>query len=963
MKTNRIFTLVLFLVFWSYVRVSANTWYDSAQIRIDSLRKGNFTLKIKDKDGNGAKDSVKIIHRKHEFPWGIAIDLTYNTGNVYTTSQTVTANSDAEIYSSERWLSFLAYVLPSIKGKKYKLTVKLSEIYFDVANSRLFDVYVNGQKIMQNIDKFALANGKNKAIDTTINVVATDSVIKLSFQATKDNASIMGIVLSDSVGNAFLRINCGGDAMTTKSGNYYVNDLAYIDKDAVQPGTSNDDWLKAVMLKYCNYGVCGNQFKWSGIESTHGQLNYAPFENTLNWFKKVGWDMRAHCLLWGGTSSTDYHELPQWVGVLEPTAMYDTCKMRVKREVTRYKGIVSEYDVLNEPSHATYLQSRVGDSINWNCFKWAYEADPNARLFVNDYNIIEWQDQTNNFVALVRKMLNNGAPITGIGAQCHIGSSTDIVNFKNRFDQLGQFGLPVKVTEFDMNAASISQQAQAIETAKMMRLCFSHPAIEGFIFWGLTNPGWATGVMNIINEDKTPRIVADSVFHLIHEEWTTNISDITNGTGSFNFKGYYGDYDILVKVGNTWKKYNVSYKKANQDSVFILKETEGKATNPLLKKVRINAPSNIELTFDKVMSDPSGGYVNFKVFDTLTNYVQSAVLKAGDSTTIILTTKSSFKAGHFIPVSYFPGNVTSSDGGKLESFGPILDETLSAAYISSKTSSNGRKILVAFNSKIADTSVKAADFVVLINNNVNNVSAVAVVSTKDTVYLTLSEQITSSSATVTLTYQPGSLYTENGLLVTSFEKKSVTNGVLVPKCVSALTNTDGTTIQLNFDQTIDESTIQTSNFTVTVNNKNIEVTGAVLSGTSKRNIILSLSTIVNNVDTVMVSYKAGNLSSIIGVPVSDFSSQVVNKSKTEIVSVYSNHIELCPNPFTNQFTISGANDYEFATISDIYGRKIVQLRLNREGISKINTSDLIRGMYLIILSNKKGQTVFKMLKK
>jgi len=50
-----------------------------------------------------------------------------------------------------------------------------------------------------------------------------------------------------------------------------------------------------------------------------------------------------------------------------------------------FPGILEEYDVINEPltNHADYLQSVVGDSINWNCFKWAHSADPDAKIYIN----------------------------------------------------------------------------------------------------------------------------------------------------------------------------------------------------------------------------------------------------------------------------------------------------------------------------------------------------------------------------------------------------------------------------------------------------------------------------------------------------------------------------------------------------------------------------------------------------
>ncbi|HEY9123540.1 MAG TPA: malectin domain-containing carbohydrate-binding protein, partial [Bacteroidales bacterium] len=146
MKRRLFITVMVLVAFLCYPKSFANTWYDSAQVRIDSLRKGNFTFKIVDKDGNAVQDSVKVIHRKHEFPWGISIDLPYNATvpNTYTASSAIIAPADSEVYRTERWAAYLAYLLPAEKGKKYKITVKLSENWFDAAGKRIFDTYVDG---------------------------------------------------------------------------------------------------------------------------------------------------------------------------------------------------------------------------------------------------------------------------------------------------------------------------------------------------------------------------------------------------------------------------------------------------------------------------------------------------------------------------------------------------------------------------------------------------------------------------------------------------------------------------------------------------------------------------------------------------------------------------------------------------------------------------------------------------
>lgn len=871
MRQRLLVTLLLTLSFLTYSK--AQTWYDSAQVRIDSLRKGNFTLKIVDGDGNGVQDSIKVIHRKHEFPWGTAIDLNYNGGNNYTAPQPVTAPADSEVYRTERWASSLTYYLPTVKDKYYKITLKLSENYFSSANSRLFDVYIDGQRVMQNVDKYAIAKGQYKGFDTTVNAKALGNNIKLEFLATKDNVAIMGIVLSDSSSTPVLRLNCTANNITTKDGNLYLSDLPYLDKSS-----PNDRWVKSVMLKYCNYGVCGNQFKWSGIEPNHLQLNYAPFENTKSWFDMVGWDMRAHTILWGGNNSTDYHCIPQWVMALStnPKAMYDTCKMRVYREVTRYKGIVKEYDVLNEPTHANYLQGIVGDSINWNCFKWAHDADPNARLFINDYNIIEWQDQTDNFVNLVKKMLQHGAPITGIGSQCHIGSSVDIINYKKRFDQLGQFGLPIKVTEFDMNASSVSQQVQAVETSKMMRLAFSHPAIEGFIFWGLTNPGWATGVENLINEDRTSRIVADSVYRLIHEVWSTRLTGTTDATGTYSFKGYYGDYDVLLKVNGTWKKVTATCKKANMNTVIELKEGDGIAVSPVLKKASIKAPTTIELTFDKPMANPANEIRNYMVFDTLTNSIISATLKSGDSTTIVLKTKAALLTTKSqIPVTYMPGNQTSSDGGLLEQVGPVYLKGYLASYASSKTTSDGRRIAIRFYKKLADTTVNLSNFSVKVNNTGNAITNAALSSSLDTLYLTLANRVVKTTDVITVTYQLNALLTTDGYFVSGFSAKPVTNSIVAPTCTAAATSTNGKLVALVFNRPLADTSVYSSNFSVKVNNTVNAITKATVSAT-KDTIFLTLSNqIVKSSDAVIVSYTAGLLKSADSLFVASISNKTV----------------------------------------------------------------------------------------
>ena len=53
----------------------------------------------------------------------------------------------------------------------------------------------------------------------------------------------------------------------------------------------------------------------------------------------------------------------------------------------RYRGRFAEYDLNNEMIHANYYEQRLGTGITKQMALWVKDGDPNAKLFVNDYDI------------------------------------------------------------------------------------------------------------------------------------------------------------------------------------------------------------------------------------------------------------------------------------------------------------------------------------------------------------------------------------------------------------------------------------------------------------------------------------------------------------------------------------------------------------------------------------------------
>ena len=62
-------------------------------------------------------------------------------------------------------------------------------------------------------------------------------------------------------------------------------------------------------------------------------------------------------------------------------------ELGVNELTARYRGQFAEYDLNNEMIHGNYYEQRLGPGITKEMALWVKDGDPNAKLFVNDYDI------------------------------------------------------------------------------------------------------------------------------------------------------------------------------------------------------------------------------------------------------------------------------------------------------------------------------------------------------------------------------------------------------------------------------------------------------------------------------------------------------------------------------------------------------------------------------------------------
>jgi hypothetical protein len=118
-------------------------------------------------------------------------DVHFAGGGVYGTAAAIAGTADDAVYQTERFGNF-GYAVDVANGA-YEVTLKFAEIFFGAAGKRLFDVKAEGKLVLNDLDVFKAAGGKNVALDRTITVNVSDGELNLDFVSVRNNAKLSGI--------------------------------------------------------------------------------------------------------------------------------------------------------------------------------------------------------------------------------------------------------------------------------------------------------------------------------------------------------------------------------------------------------------------------------------------------------------------------------------------------------------------------------------------------------------------------------------------------------------------------------------------------------------------------------------------------------------------------------------------------------------------------------------------------
>lgn len=212
---------------------------------------------------------------------------------------------------------------------------------------------------------------------------------------------------------------------------------------------TNSAYRKWFMSRF-KHTTFTNQMKWYSTEKVQGQENYTIPDAMLALANDNGISVRGHTILWD-----DRNFQPEWVKSLSPQDLREAARKRINSVVSRYKGDLIAWDVVNENLHYNFYEQNFGENASAMYYSTAYHLDPNARMFLNEFNTIEYSGDVvanpANYIRKIREIQQfpgtKGIPL-GIGLQCHFASGNpNLAYMRSGLDILGATGYPIWLTE------------------------------------------------------------------------------------------------------------------------------------------------------------------------------------------------------------------------------------------------------------------------------------------------------------------------------------------------------------------------------------------------------------------------------------------------------------------------------------------------------------------------------------
>jgi GH35 family endo-1,4-beta-xylanase len=291
------------------------------------------------------------------------------------------------------------------------------------------------------------------------------------------------------------------------------------------------------------------------MERQQGRVDYSVVDAMLTWTEDNDIPLRGHNIFWGIPG-----RVQNWLKEMDDEELHEALRIRATTIARRYKGRFAEYDLNNEMIHGNYYADRLGAGITKQMAGWVKQADPEAKLFLNDYDILTG-NRLDDYIKHIRGLANEGASIDGVGVQGHLhGDSFDADALGGALDELAKTGMPICITEFnfpgqrsriyqkrDAKLTPDEEQAKAKAITEYYSICFAHPAVEGILMWGFWERANWIPQSSLYRRDWTPTPAAKAYRDLVYRKWWTRWEGKADKNGICRVRAFYGKHRVTVE--------------------------------------------------------------------------------------------------------------------------------------------------------------------------------------------------------------------------------------------------------------------------------------------------------------------------------------------------------------------------------------------------------------------------------
>jgi endo-1,4-beta-xylanase len=240
---------------------------------------------------------------------------------------------------------------------------------------------------------------------------------------------------------------------------------------------------------YWNQVTPENSGKWGSVEGVRDEMYWEFLDLAYDTAISNNLSFKHHNFVWG-------QQQPSWLADLPEAEQKEEVEEWIHAYCDRYPK-TDFIDVVNEPLHAqpSYKNALGGSgSTGWDWVVWTFEKArhycPEAKLILNDYNIVSSNIATDDFIEII-DILKVKNLIDGIGEQGHFLESTPAATITSNLNKLQKTGVPIYISEFDIDFAD--DQKQKSKYQELFPLFWNHAAVHGITLWGyVQNEIWRT---------------------------------------------------------------------------------------------------------------------------------------------------------------------------------------------------------------------------------------------------------------------------------------------------------------------------------------------------------------------------------------------------------------------------------------------------------------------------------------